>query len=82
MNALTEQRAVVTVETPAPHIRLVTFRRPEARNAINGAVAQALDQIVRDLEQDPEVLSITAKRELMSQSYLRHRANAPPWVEE
>ena len=54
MNALTEQRVVVTVETPAPHIRLVTFRRPEARNAINGAVAQALDQIVRDLEQDPD----------------------------
>ena len=25
MNALTEQRVVVTVETPAPHIRLVTF---------------------------------------------------------
>jgi enoyl-CoA hydratase/carnithine racemase len=48
MNALTEQRVVVTVETPAPHVRLVTFRRPEARNAINGAVAQALDQIVRD----------------------------------
>jgi len=54
MNALTEQRVVVTVETPAPHVRLVTFRRPEARNAINGAVAQALDQIVRDLEQDPD----------------------------
>ncbi len=54
MNALKEQCAVVTVETPAPHIRLVTFRRPEARNAINGAVAQALDQIVRDLEQDPD----------------------------
>ena len=32
----------------------VTFNRPEARNAINGAVAQALDQIVRDLEQDPD----------------------------
>jgi enoyl-CoA hydratase len=54
MNAPTEQRVVVTVETPAPHVRLVTFRRPEARNAINGAVAQALDQIVRDLEQDPD----------------------------
>jgi enoyl-CoA hydratase/carnithine racemase len=38
MNALTEQRVVVTVETPAPHVRLVTFRRPEARNAINGVL--------------------------------------------
>jgi len=40
--------AVVTVETPAAHVRLVTLRGLEARNAVNGAVALALERIVHE----------------------------------
>jgi enoyl-CoA hydratase len=34
------------------HVVLVTIDRPDARNAINGAVTAALDQAVRDIEAD------------------------------
>ncbi|MDR7156867.1 enoyl-CoA hydratase/carnithine racemase [Sphingobium xenophagum] len=46
---------VVTVEIAAPHVALVTIRRPEARNAINGFVAQALDRAVKQIESDPDL---------------------------
>lgn len=46
---------VVTVEIAAPHVALVTIRRPEARNSVNGAVAQALDRAVKQIEADPEI---------------------------
>jgi enoyl-CoA hydratase/carnithine racemase len=46
---------VVTIESAAPHIALVTLRRPEARNSVNGAVAQALDKAVKQIEADPEI---------------------------
>jgi enoyl-CoA hydratase/carnithine racemase len=36
----------VGVDAPAPHVALVTLRRPEARNAINAVVARELDRIV------------------------------------
>src|SRR5882762_2131311 len=54
MNAPNIAPAVVTVETPAAHVRLVTLRRPEARNAVNGAVALALERIVHEIEADPD----------------------------
>src|SRR5260370_26351520 len=54
MNAADTAPAVVTVEAPAAHVRLVTLRRPEARNAVNGAVALALHRIVHEIEADPD----------------------------
>jgi enoyl-CoA hydratase/carnithine racemase len=40
----------VIVERVGPHILLVTLNRPEARNAIDGAVALALDRVVKALD--------------------------------
>lgn len=37
-----------------PHIALVTLNRPEARNAVNGAVAAGLEQAVERTESDPD----------------------------
>jgi len=45
----------VLFELVEPHIALVTLNRPEARNAVNGAVATALESIVERIEQDPEI---------------------------
>lgn len=47
--------SAVMLETIAPHVALVTIQRPEARNAINGDVAAALDGIVNRIENDPDV---------------------------
>src|SRR3954447_14696281 len=38
-----------------PHIALVTLNRPEARNAVNGAVASGLEQAVERIESDPDL---------------------------
>lgn len=46
---------VLTVEIAAPHVALVTIRRPEARNSINGEVAHALDAAVKQIEADPDI---------------------------
>ena len=45
----------VTVEIIAPHVALVTIRRPDARNSVNGAVATGLDQAVKQIEADPDI---------------------------
>ena len=45
----------VTCEMVAAHVALVTIRRPEARNAVNAAVAQALDRIAKETEADSDV---------------------------
>ncbi|CAN5490944.1 crotonase/enoyl-CoA hydratase family protein [soil metagenome] len=37
------------------HIALVTLRRPEARNAVNGAVTNAMREIVERIETDPDI---------------------------
>lgn len=47
--------APVLLETPAPHVALVTLNRPEARNAINGALAQALEAAVDRVEGDDAI---------------------------
>lgn len=39
----------------APHVALVTLNRPEARNAVNGAVAQGLDAAVKRVEADDSI---------------------------
>ncbi len=46
---------VVTVEVVAPHVALVTIRRRDARNAINGAVAAGLDRAVKVIEAEPDL---------------------------
>lgn len=47
--------APVLFELVEPHIALVTLNRPEARNAVNGALAQALEEAVDRVEQDGEI---------------------------
>lgn len=45
----------VLFELLTPHIALVTLNRPEKRNAISPAVAEALEAIVRRIEDAPEI---------------------------
>jgi enoyl-CoA hydratase len=37
------------------HIALITLNRPEARNAVNGAVARAMEAAIDKMEDDPDV---------------------------
>ena len=46
---------VVLFEMLTAHIALVTLNRPEKRNAVNAAIAQSLDAIVKRTEADPDV---------------------------
>ncbi len=46
---------VVLFERIDDHIALVTLNRPDKRNAVNGAVARALDAIVKQTEADPDI---------------------------
>lgn len=50
--------APVRLESAAPHVALVTLDRPDARNAVNSAVAQALDRIVAATEADPDIWTV------------------------
>lgn len=45
---------IVTFEA-AGHIAVITLNRPEARNAVNGAVAAGMEAAVDRLEDDPEL---------------------------
>jgi enoyl-CoA hydratase len=47
--------SVVLYEKPAPHVALVRFNRPEARNALNTEVRRLLDQYFREIAADPEI---------------------------
>lgn len=49
------QPGAVLFEIVEPHIALVTINRPEARNAVNGAVAAGLEVAVERVEADPEL---------------------------
>jgi enoyl-CoA hydratase/carnithine racemase len=49
------QPGVVLFEVVEPHIALVTINRPEARNAVNGAVASGLEAAVERVEADPDL---------------------------
>lgn len=46
---------VVLFERKSEHVALVTLNRPEARNAINGEVAEILESIVKDVEADSDI---------------------------
>ncbi len=45
----------LSIETAAPHVALVTIRRPEARNSVNGEVARRLDAAVKQIEADDDI---------------------------
>ena len=45
---------IVTFEADG-HVALITLNRPEARNAVNGDVAQGLEAAIDRLEDDPEL---------------------------
>lgn len=47
--------AVVLLERPLDHVALVTLNRPAARNAVDGAMASAIDLLVQRLENDPDI---------------------------
>jgi enoyl-CoA hydratase/carnithine racemase len=47
--------AAVLFELAAPRVALVTINRPEARNAVNGAVAAGLEAAVERVEADGEI---------------------------
>jgi enoyl-CoA hydratase/carnithine racemase len=51
----TTQPGAILFEVLEPHIALVTINRPEARNAVNGAVATGLEQAVDRIETDPDL---------------------------
>ena len=36
------------------HVAVITINRPEARNAVNTAVAQGIEAAIDQLEEDPE----------------------------
>lgn len=42
-------------EIVRPHVALVTINRPDARNAINGAVAEGLEAAVKRIEEDADI---------------------------
>lgn len=46
------------VERVAPHVARVTLNRPDARNAINGEVAHALEAFVRESKADDDVRAV------------------------
>jgi enoyl-CoA hydratase/carnithine racemase len=46
---------VVLYETAGDHVAIVTLNRPEKRNAVNGALARAMDACVKRAEADPDI---------------------------
>ena len=47
--------AVVKLETQQGNVALVTINRPEARNAVNGDLANAMEAILDDFEADDNI---------------------------
>ena len=48
----------VTVEIGTDHVALVTINRPEARNAVNGAVAAGLEAAIDQTEANPDIWAV------------------------
>lgn len=55
---MSEPVVPVCVSRPAAHVGLVTLCRPEARNAINPAIARGMERIVQEVEADDDVRAI------------------------
>jgi enoyl-CoA hydratase/carnithine racemase len=49
------QSEVILYEVLEEHVALITLNRPDKRNAVNGAMAQALDAAVKCSEADPNI---------------------------
>jgi enoyl-CoA hydratase len=52
------QEAAVVLQRLPDHVALVTLNRPQARNAINGAVAAQVEAIVDTLEADADIRAV------------------------
>lgn len=52
---MSQSADVVLYEELTPHIALVTLNRPEKRNAVNPAVSEALEAIVKAIDADPQI---------------------------
>lgn len=50
-----EQQAPPATLEPIGHVALITFNRPEARNAINAAMSIAVGEAIAELERDPDL---------------------------
>lgn len=50
--------APVRLERPREHVALVVLERPEARNAVNGAMALALEAVLDTTETDPAIRAV------------------------
>jgi enoyl-CoA hydratase/carnithine racemase len=50
--------AAVSVEYLPSHTALLTIQRPEARNAVNAAVTQALAKAIEETEADSDVWAV------------------------
>ena len=51
------QEPVVLFEMQG-HVALITLNRPASRNAVNGAIANAIDGFVKQSEADPNVRAV------------------------
>jgi enoyl-CoA hydratase/carnithine racemase len=58
MSRVISSAPVVSLERPHEHIALVTLQRPEVRNAVSGAVAIELEQIVKSTEIDADIWAV------------------------
>jgi len=62
MNAEVSQvpglRQTVFLERIGHHVALVTLNRSQAGNAINGAITKALDAVVQETENDPDIWAV------------------------
>jgi enoyl-CoA hydratase len=55
---VSEAQDVVLYEEIGDHIAIVTLNRPEKRNAVNAAMAQAMDACVKRTEADPDIFVV------------------------
>ncbi|MCJ2187615.1 enoyl-CoA hydratase-related protein [Novosphingobium beihaiensis] len=53
-----QSHEAVLYEKMGAHVALVTINRPEARNAVNGAVAEAIEGIVKSVEADGDIRAV------------------------
>lgn len=55
---MAQESEVVTLQRLHGHVALVTLNRPQARNAVNAALAAALQAIVDDTEADADIRAV------------------------
>ena len=48
----------VLFDRPSQHVALVTINRPEVRNCVNGTVAETIQDIVAQVEADPDIRAV------------------------